>query len=341
MHLSTILITALVSLCLCLGTVLEPRDINSQSPTARELIHLPEPASFFKDIVARRDGSLLVVRLDKPIVYLVDSTTGAYSIITTFSNIANVTAALGIVEYAPDVFAVSVGLYIPQLVSSTPGSFRLATLDLSKGLNADGTVTPTTLATVPAAKNLNGLAFRAPSTIYASDSTGFQIWSVDTKTRGVSLAKPPTPLFSITTVGFPLGITALGWDDRGNQLYFVNADQNIIGIIPASGSGLGAPRKIASGSTTGGVEYDDFDFDPFQGNVYITTGPTSTVNFVSRDGTQQYAIVPNLVASNATILGSTSVAFGRGKSNTDVLYITTSGELILGAQLISWTFSTT
>lgn len=312
--------------------------INPNSPNASLLLHLPEPTSWFKDIAARRDGSLLVVRLDQPSVYLVHPDTGTSSTITTFTN---VTGALGIAEYAPDVFAVTIGDFDIPTLSSTPGTYSVASLDLSKGLNADGTVTPTTLAAVPAASNLNGITFRGPSTLYAADSKGAQISSIDTHTRAVGVAVPSSPLLTSDTIGLPLGVTALKWDARGQQLVLVNANQKILGQIPALGAtGFGAPAQIASSLATGGAEYDGFDLDPYQGNIYVVTGPTNTLNFVSRDGSEQSVITPSSSSSgNATILGGTGTGWGRAQKEKSTLYVTTNGEVATGAQLIAYQFA--
>ena len=307
--------------------------IDPSSAKARQ-IYRAEPGSWFENLLVRSNGNILATRLDIPSLYEIDPKSGAAAVIVNFTG---VTAASGIAEYAPDVFAVIVGNLTTQGgVSATPGTYSIQTVNLTTGLGPNGKVTPTLLADIPGGELVNGLAFQPPSTLYASDSSAYNIWGIDTKTRAVTVASPRNMLYDNSTAGgIPLGINGLKWDANAHELVWTNTDQLSVGLTPFVGRKLAAPVKLATG-INGTIGYDDFDIDR-EGNYYLAN-VGDKITYLRHDGKTQFFIEQN----NTLVLDEPTATHFGVDATKNVLYIATAGRIdgnAVGAQIVEYTFN--
>lgn len=311
-------LTMAITTCCAAATLRRYGDL--RSPHVRKILEQPR-GSWLENIAVRSDGSLLATRLDVPEIYLIDPQSGRSSLLASFPN---VTGALGIAEYEPDVFAVAVGNLSLTTLSSTPGSYSVQSIDLNQGEGRVKKVAPKLLAHLGGAENLNGLTFRAPNTLYSSDSFGGRIWSVDTRTGKTDIAVGQDPLLQPTEESF-LGVNGLRWDTCSQSLYFTNWAQVILGRVPFNGSGFEPAEKVADGSSLGLTAYDDFALSPYKGSFFATTNRDNSVEFISNNGKEQIIVAGAL--NSTELAGATSAAFGRTPDTENILYVTTSGGL--------------
>lgn len=286
-----------------------------------------EVDAHLENLAIRANGEVLVTRVDKPYLYLVNPQNSTYFLIKDFEN---KTSTLGIAEYQPDVFAISVGSASPATLMGIPGSWEIVSVNLTDGLDSKNQVNSTLLAAVPEAALLNGAAFRTPSTYYAADSQLGLIWGIDLNSGDVTVAVPNHELLNRTTK--QLGVNGLRWVDTEQALYFTNSGLGIVGRVPLlSNNTFDSPERLAKSLTNVSVSsWDDIAVRD-NGDIFGTTGNGNTINYISADGKQQEIVVG--AKNSLTVPGPTSAQFGRLEGDFDVLYVTFMGsasELIDG-----------
>lgn len=286
-----------------------------------------EVDAHLENLAVRATGDILVTRVDKPYLYLVEPSNNTYFVIKEFDN---KTSTLGIAEYLPDVFAVCVGSADAANYKGIPGTWEVVSVNLTGGLDAKNQVNSTTIASVPEAALLNGAAFRAPSTYYAADSQLGLIWGIDLDTKEVEVAVPNHELLNKTAT--QLGVNGLRWVDSEQALYFTNSALGIIGTVPLDANGtFGEPRELAASLTNVSISSWDDIAVKSTGEIFASTGNGNTINYISADGQEQYIVVGS--KESLTVPGPTSAQFGRLPEDQDVLYVTfmgSSNELIDG-----------
>jgi sugar lactone lactonase YvrE len=291
---------------------------DSIAPSVNKIIEV-EVDAHLENLAVRATGELLVTRVDKPYLYLVNPKNSTYFLIKEFDNKIS---TLGIAEYSPDMFAVCVGSSNTATYMGIPGTWEIMSVNLTGGLDAKNQVQSTLIAEVPQAALLNGAAFRAPSTYYAADSQLGLVWAIDIDSGEVTVAVPNHELLSRTKT--QLGVNGLRWADTEQTLYFTNSGLGIIGRIPLTFNGtFGLPQLLATTLTNISISsYDDIAVTS-TGAIFATTGNGNTINYISADGQQQQIIVG--AKNSLAVPGPTSAQFGRLKEDLDVLYVTFMG----------------
>ncbi|CAG8960432.1 hypothetical protein HYFRA_00008151 [Hymenoscyphus fraxineus] len=239
------------------------------------------------------------------------------------------TSVLGIAEIEKDIFIVSVGSLAG--VSPTPGSFSIWKVDFRSLESAEGNVTrkaiTTKVTSMPEAVLNNGVTAVARNSPYVlvADSGLGRVWRVDTRT-GEYKCIIEDPLM-LPQPGNPLVIGINGLHVFGNTLYFTNTvlDGGFVAKvgIETSGPNAGAATGKAEIHSKNGSN-DDFTLDK-KGIIYSATNFRNSVERMDLNGTSTTIAG----GQNETILeANTAVAFGRGKTDKEVLYVTTGGNVL-------------
>lgn len=272
-------------------------------------------SAWIENLAAHSNGDLITTRQDAPEVWNVDPRTSIATLLHTFPN---ATSAFGIDEYAPDVFAVAAGkIEVLPGLKGFQGSFDVWSIDLRRGI--DNPIVQL-IVKIDEAKFLNGLTAisERSDTVLVADSQAGLVWAVNTqfKTYRVAISDPATMAPRAGTQ-FPLGIN--GVRVHKDLLYYTSDATAEVYRVPIS----------SKSSAKGDIEFfadvispDDFAIDR-NGDLYVTTNPSNSLEFVPASGVSGVVLVGGL---NQTILaGATSAVFGRGSGCERVLFVCTSG----------------
>lgn len=297
-----------------------------QQPAVRVIHQFPN-LTVAENIAVRPNGNLIVDILTAAEMYQIDpQNPEKATLVAQFPGSASV---LGIAEIEPDVFAVSVGNFsqVPAPPHSIPGTFSLWKVDFrslvcSENGNVIKKATTTKITAIPEASLANGVtALGGPYVLIADSALGL-VWRVNTWTGEYKTIIEDPLLLPEAGNSFVIGINGLHVFKE--FLYFSNSLLNggFIAKIPINLHGPNA------GAATGEVEIvaknganDDFTLDK-NGVIYAASDFTNELQRIDLNGTV------TTIAGGPTekILESdTSVAFGRGKTDKGVLYVTTGG----------------
>lgn len=289
--------------------------------------------SWLENIAVRSNGALLVTQLaPAPVLYTIQhpsSPNATLDSVYTFSE-PNVTILLGIVETYPDTFAIIAGNATAN-ATGYPGTFSVwEARFLSRHSSAAPTVRK--VANIPAAKFLNGVIPLPsdPSILLIADSQFGLLFRLDTRT-GISeviadrAEFKPYPERQNKTVGFGIN----GVKIRDGYLYFSNSNLVCILRVPITEQGYVAQHGAAAvelyanlNSVT--IFIDDFTFSD-DGTIWAVSNDGNTVVAIAPGGRKVTSVAGSL--EQLTLAGGTAGAFGRGKKDTDVLYVCTAGGL--------------
>ena len=283
--------------------------------------------AWVENIAIRPNGQQLLTRLDTPELYLLQLETWNPDSLL-FYRFPGVLALTGIVEIAPDVFAVSVGNY--TLASGpTTGSWSVWRLDLN---GWDGTPSeesfplPATrvskIADVNEAAYLKGMSLLSERYVLLSDFRAGVVYRLDVNSGAYKvvvedglMVAVPQPIFGDSGVN--------GLRVRDGSLYFTNTGQNIFAKIPINADGTPSGTASVIAHTPASTDYfDGFTFGA-HGDVYLGTGSGNTLVRVSQSGGPIVRIAGQL--NSTTLAEPTNCAFGRGSTDQGVLYLSTAG----------------
>ncbi|KAI1081849.1 hypothetical protein F5B20DRAFT_588017 [Whalleya microplaca] len=273
------------------------------------------PIEFIENLHVLPSESLLLSTIRSVgLLYTLDPTAAKPQAeqVATFDT--NTTALTGIVPLDGDLYAVSGGLHTSYAFER--GNMHLYIASLQTGTAVDSIPVPDTAT-------MNGLAAlpHNPYTVLSADSIDGRIFSINTRTRKVSVVLEDAALgpgnWNSSSGLPPIGINGLR--TRGGYLYFTNSSQGTFARIRIneSGNGIGDFEILARSPIANHI-YDDFAFDS-DGNAYIAVHSSSVVK-ITPDGVQ------TIIAGGQgdTLLKEpTSVALANdGKS----IYVVTGGK---------------
>ena len=290
------------------------------SPT-RDIYQFPELGTWVENLAVRANGQIIISRLDQPVVQQVDPFTPGKEPVTIYT-FPGALGALGITEYAPDIFAVLTGNFSLATGTNPPGAYAVWKVDMRR-YNGPGTATVTKITDIPIALLLNGattLDF-IKGTILLADSQSGTVIRVDTSQGTYTVVQKDPTMEGIPTARVTIGINGLRI--RDGYLYFTNTNKNLLVRVPINpdGTARGAYETLVV-NTVG--TFDDFALDVF-GEFFNCQGAGNTLAKITVKGgvgTEQE------VAGNATsevIAGNTSARFGRTLVDLTTLYVTTNG----------------
>jgi hypothetical protein len=175
---------------------------------------------------------------------------------------------------------------------------------------SDGSVQ--TIAELPDAMFLNGIAQLAEQVYLIADSYRGAIWQLDMGTHQVSLwLEHPLLARSQPEAVFP-AVNGLKVFDRA--LYASNTEKQLLIRIPLKSLQPDAPEIFVRD-----INLDDFAFDT-DGNLYGTTHVFNSVVKVSPQGE-----VTVIAEANQGMVGTTALAFGQGEHRTHAYVVTNGG----------------
>ena len=287
----------------------------------RDIYQFPNVGTWVENLAVRANGQLIISRLDEPTIQLVDPFAPGKEPVTIYTFPAAL-GALGIVEYAPDVFAVLVGNFSLTNLHPSPGTFVVWKVDM-RTYHGPGTATVTKITDLPTALVPNGAATldSIQGAILFADSQAGTVVRVDTSDGTNTVVQKDATMGYDPSSGKPVGINGLRV--RNGYLYFTNLNLNIFVRVPINSDGTARGEYETLVTNTVGA-YDDFAVDVF-GQFFVCQGVSNTLAEITvrgKVGTEQQ------VAGNTTshaIAGNTSARFGRTFSDLRTLYVTTTG----------------
>ena len=330
MHYSSLLILCLVCYdCIALTAISHP---NAPNPVIGGFVF--GRGAWVENIAIRSNGQQLLTRLDTPELYLLQlETLNPHSVLVY--RFPGVQALTGIVEIAPDVFAVSAGNYTLES-GPTTGSWAVWRLDLN---GWDSTPSEETLplpaghvskiADVTEAAYLKGMSLLSERYVLLSDFRAGVVYRLDVNSGAYKvviedslMAAVPQPIFGVSGVN--------GLHVRDGSLYFTNTGQNNFAKIPINADGTPSGTASVIAHTPASTDYfDGFTFGA-HGDVYLGTGSGNTLVRVSQSGGPVVTIAGRL--NSTTLAEPTNCAFGRGPTDQGVLYVAIAGGIAAPVQ---------
>ncbi|KAK3167726.1 hypothetical protein OEA41_010854 [Lepraria neglecta] len=304
------------------GPVIETEAAAAPS-SAVQLIYQFKGHVALENLAARSNGHLVLTVSNQPIVY--DMNPNARNAPPTpLPRIPGVTSLTGIVETAPDVFAVVAGNWSRETFQGTPGSFSIWSVDFN---HPQPTVK--IIASIPEAAALNGLTTLkgSPDIVLAADSALGAVGRLNVTSGEYSVAIQ-SPLFANSSI-IPIGINGLRTFD--GHLYYLNSAQGAYGRVPLNADGSAAGEVEVLARINLPAIYDDFDMD-WEGTAWIATHG-NMLNEITVEGKQRN-ITGN--GQNIEMTEPTSAQFGRGsKQAENTIYVTTGGNDTVGGQVLA------
>jgi hypothetical protein len=225
----------------------------------------------------------------------------------------NATAAFGIAEVEPDVFAVATA-NLSVTFAFPPNNIALWVVDLR-------TETPKARKAVdlPQGAILNGLARLSSSKVLGSDIGAGLVYAIDIRTGETTIA------IQDETMEAPPSLPGYGINGiriHGGYLYYVNIGKGLfcrVPVHPITGTAVGPVAVISN--AVGGP--DDFALSKSGKKAYIANIFQHSLLKVT-DGGKVEEIVRG---SDGTLVGPTSAQLGRTSRDRDVLYVVDSGSV--------------
>ena len=282
-----------------------------------EVIHEFPKATWLENLAIRPNGDILATQtLPVAQLWSVDPKKSREPVIV--AKFPEVESLSGITELGNDKYYIAGGnLEFAELLGKK-GSFKIWEIDFSAGGEAPK---KRLVAELSEALFINGMCTLNDKLILLADSNLGGVWSLDVETGLVTWVIEDAAMAK--TEYFNLGLNGIKVLD--GYLYFTNSAQGSLCKIPIdmkSGKSTGSSTKISSSMP------DDLVIDA-AGNIWIAENP--------RD---QFAVVPNALATSATDLdvthiagtaggdelaGPTAVRFGRLENDKHSAYLTTTG----------------
>lgn len=331
-------LTALALFTCTLSQSLEPRQVPPGNKLVRTVYQFPNE-TWIENLAIRSNGKILVTLISAPEVWEVDPFAEPTTAELVYS-FPDAISLLGIAEYAPDVFAVNVGNFTYQTVTSEKGSWSVWSLDLREhghshpwpGHGGDKEECKARKITdIPAAELLNGMSSLPtnPSTLLVADSGLGVVWHVDAMTGSYEIGIDEPEMKPNTSVPLHLGVNGIRFaPDFDGYAYFTNTFKtphfNRV-PIDAEGKATGPVEVILDTVTPGGVP-DDFSID-HEGNAYIADGAFNGLLKVAIAEMSTQIVVGG--TDRSKIVGQTACNFGRAKRDVRrrTLYVTNTGGL--------------
>ncbi|KAK3400847.1 hypothetical protein B0T20DRAFT_390704 [Sordaria brevicollis] len=276
--LTTLLLMALGLTTTTLSSPLPAPDgtLSARQSAASQIVRL----SSIENLAIRSSGLILATNMNSPSLISIDPLTKTSS---TALSISGTSGLSGIVEFAPDIFAVIGGksIYRVDFTSSPPKS--------------------TLIKTISEAGNLNGLSTFTNDSVLVGDAGKGVVYRLD-----ISTAKYEQVIKDATMApsgSIPFGIDGLRYRASDSTLWYTNIFKNSfhkLVLDPVTGKATGAVTTLWTN-----LMGDDLCFGP--GEVYVATNSRNSLVEVD---TSQQKPSPKSVA---TVSGSTACAVGRGR----------------------------
>lgn len=293
-------------------------------------LHTFSDPTWLENLAIRANGEILTTRLDTPILYQVNHLTGDPVEVATWNG-SEYAGALGIAEAGTDIFYVILAAFFDQATFvKTSGVNSIFKVDMSTfSLDSEGLVesnaTVTHLTDIPPADFLNGMATLDDSHIYVGDVYSGVIYLVDVDTGAYQVAVNDTlAKFSVDGEAASTNLGSNGLKFRDGYLYWTNTARGFLARIAIGTDGL--PTDVGEIVATNLAKADDFQFRS-TGEVFVAQNQQDTLSAAWNVESGVEVVATAIAGSNiSTILaGVTSPKFGRTATDSNRLYLSTSG----------------
>ncbi|KAM0431351.1 hypothetical protein ACHAPT_005327 [Fusarium lateritium] len=287
-----------------------------------------ELGTFLENIAVRPNGDLLVTKLwPSAAIYTIRDPSDGHNPLEELVSISSIQSIYGLAQVPGTETFVFVGGNSTTPGASITGSFGVWAVDFEP--RRGGVKVRNISSMSPQSKFLNGVTGipGVSNAVLVADSANGLIGRLDL-TTGVfdtSAFRYPSEMNPVEGARLPIGVN--GIQIRDGHLYWTNSFQACIyriAITPLGFPGRRAIPELVADLSKGVSFLDDFAFDR-QGNIYVATNLDNSVVFVDVESKEWKTVVGGI--SEMTVAGSTAVAFGRGRNDKDILYVSTSGAI--------------
>ncbi len=268
--------------------------------------NLYKGSGWIEMITARSNGQLLLARLDVPELWGLDPSTKAASKLLSFSGAASVT---GLAEVSPDVFAVITGNFSTRGFTVKSGSWAVWKVDFTGGAPK-----ATQVKLVPESGFFIGAAALDKDNILIADAGKGSLYRMNLGTGEYSVVLADKSMVAPAQGGLQEGIHGLKYHD--GYAYFTNTfGTGFYKLkVDASGKASGTPTEVVNLATA-----EDFIIGA-DGTAYVAQPNANAVTRVTADGK---------TSKVASASSCSSVVFGRGEKDKNVLYIATTNGAVM------------
>ena len=286
---------------------------------------------WIENIAVRESGPILGVGLTPNLFQVNPLGDTAPVIVETFPS--PITALLGLTEVLPDVFYVAAGNVTNTTVQVTPNTLSVWRVNMAGFTTKNGLITPVRkVADFPDAGILDSMTTlnAAQGLILIGDNYKGVVWLLNVNTGFKSVLLNMTDMAPIAGDIPHLGINGIKYTD-GN-LYFTNTDQQLFVRLPLSMNGVVTGNAVVLNSAFGMP--DDFALDCVN-NAFVALNSNS-IGLLQPNGNSTVLAG----GSTSTVLpGVTGAKFGRTATDSQVLYMGTTGGSFVYATTRDFTVS--
>lgn len=283
--------------------------------TAASIYKLPGSA-WIENLVVRPNGQLLLARLDVPELWSYDPATKAGAKVVGFTDALSVT---GITEVSPDIYAVVTGNFSTRGFSVKAGSWAVWTVDLT-----GATPKATQVKVVPESGFFIGVAPLDKNNVLIADASKASLYTMNLETGAYSVVLTDASMKAPAQGSLVEGVHGLKY--ANGTAHFTNTFGGGFYKVPVTLDATtgkvtaGKPAEIAALTMA-----EDFILTPDgSGSYYVAQPNANAVTKISADGKSSKA---------ATAASCSSVAFGRGTSDKNTLYIATTNGAVFSASI--------
>ncbi|KAI2637435.1 hypothetical protein GGS21DRAFT_489212 [Xylaria nigripes] len=301
--------------CALASTIAYPPSYCTQKRAARTIFQFKEAGVSLENIAVRPNGDLLVTMLAPNASLLTVkkpySATPEVSLLYTFEN---QTGLLGITETKHDEFA-----FISVQNNSTTGPVSTAAI-WQVTFSREGGVEVEEAANITGVLLPNGLtSIKGSSAVLVADSFAGDITRCNLHSGSCEVVLSNAQTASVTDAAGTFGVNGVHYSK--GYLFFSNSNQGAIFKTRVDRDGYPiANSTVATVGVLNNTFVDDFADDGL-GTIFAATNINNTVVSLQSDGLSE-VVAGSL--SEFTVAGSASLAFGRTKRDSGVLYVITS-----------------
>ncbi|OAA65188.1 Six-bladed beta-propeller, TolB-like protein [Niveomyces insectorum RCEF 264] len=301
------------SALLTASRALPVKDVLVGRQAAASSIYKLPGSAWIENLVVRPSGELLLARLDTPELWTYDpaTKTGA-KVPVTFTDALSLT---GITEVAPDVYAVVAGNFSTRGFTSAAGSWAVWSVDLSNAAPQ-----ATLVKRVPESAFFIGVAPLGNDSILVADAGKATLYRMDLATGAYSVALADATMKAPAQGSLVEGVHGLKY--QNGIAYFTNTFGGgfyKVAVDAATGRATGTPTEIANLKMA-----EDFVVAPDGSGFYVAQPNANAVTKVTPSGKTSKA---------ASASSCSSVAFGRGTSDKNTLYISTTNGAVFSVTI--------
>jgi hypothetical protein len=275
-----------------------------------------------ENLAIRKNGQILVTRLDTPEVLQVDPTSSVPPITITTWNTTAYKGALGITETCDDIFYVLVAAPVDADFNKLSGTCSVFKIDMNTfSATSEGVVesnaTVTKVTDILEAQFIDGATTLDDFHILAADPRDGWVYKINVETGAYTIAINDPKMKFPPGADLQLGVN--GIKIRGSFLYWTNTANSTLSKIRINSSGF--PIGSSSIVTPVGGP-DDFVFKS-DGTTWIMRNTDEELSYIPAGSS-----TPILVAGSETstiLAGDTAGQFGRLEGDRNKLYLTTNG----------------